>query len=63
MNSNIILLEGPVYDDLFSNDVKKQIAVANDLVAKFTKRKELLMNLWKLTTYKVVQVNQWLPAT
>ena len=42
MDSTIILLDGPVYEDLFSDDLMKQIAVANVLVTKFTKRKELL---------------------
>ena len=42
MDSTIILLDGPVYEDLFSDDVMQQIAVANVLVTKFTKRKELL---------------------
>ena len=49
MNSNIILLEGPVYDDLFFNYVKKQSAVASVLLAKFTKKKELL----KKKTYHI----------
>ena len=52
MDSNIILLDGAVYEDLFSDDVIKQIAVANVLVTKFTKKKSTAENYMK-TSYRI----------